>query len=185
MREFGSIFPELIYTNSHDGTSTYRIDGGLWRQVCLNGLHVCEENISQVKVRHSGSLDNIIEASYELVEGFPAILESVERFGRLQLSAPQREAFAESALSLRYDDVKEAPIQPSQVIRAKRSEDTAPTLWNTMNVVQEHMINGGDRGFNRSTQRRVTTRPVTGIAENTRLNKALWTLTAKMAELVA
>lgn len=183
LSHLGQLFAEVILTNSHDGASAYKIDAGLMRLVCMNGLTVSAGEHNAMKVRHSGSSDGIIEASYEVVEQFPKVLQSAEDFARLQLSAPQQEAFAEAALALRYDD--NAPVNARQIIRPKRSADVAPNLWNTFNTVQEHLVSGGARGFNRETRRRVTVRPVTGISENTRLNQSLWKLTEAMAKLAA
>lgn len=184
IKELGTIYPELVLTNSHDGASAYKIDAGLFRLICLNGMMVSQGNVEQVNVRHSGGADGIIEASYQVVEQFPKVIDSVERFSRLRLEAPQAQAFAEAALSLRYDE-GEAPITPAQLISPKRREDMEPTIWNTLNVAQEHLLRGGDRGRNVETHRRLKTRAVTGISENARLNKALWMLADKMAELVA
>jgi len=183
IRTLGAIYPELVLTNSHDGASTYNLDAGLFRLVCLNGMMVAEGEVSQIKVRHTGSADGIIEASYSIVEEFPKVLAAVEAYSSVKLSAPQQNAFATAALSLRYDD-GEAPITPAQVIQPRRSADSDPTLWNTFQVTQEHLVNGGVRGNNPETHRRLRTRAVTGISENTRLNKALWTLTEKMRELL-
>ena len=181
LSHLGQLFAEIILTNSHDGASAYKIDAGLMRLVCMNGMTVAAGEHNAMKVRHSGSADGIIEASYEVVEQFPRVLESAEQFAQLQLSAPQREAFAEAAIQLRYDD--NAPIQADQVLRPRRREDAAPSLWNTFNTVQEHLTQGGITGRNPQTFRRAKIRPVSGISENTRLNQALWTLTERMAEL--
>lgn len=183
VRSLGEIYPELVLTNSHDGASAYKLDAGLFRLICLNGMVVSEGNVSQINVRHSGSSDGIIEASYQIVEEFPKVLESVERFSALRLTAPQQKAYAEAALELRYD-AGTAPIRAEQVIKPRRSSDAEPNLWNTFNTAQENLVNGGLRGRNVETSRRLRTREVAGISENTRLNKALWTLTTKMAELV-
>ena len=182
IRALGTIYPELVLTNSHDGGSAYKLDAGLFRLVCLNGMVVSEGNVSQINVRHTGSADGIIDASYSIVEEFPKVLESVERFSQLRLSPPQQNAFATAALALRYDE-GEAPITPQQVMRTRRSADADPTLWNTFNVAQENLVDGGLNGRNPETSRRLRTRAVTGISENTRLNKALWTLTEEMRKL--
>lgn len=184
IRSLGEIYPELILTNSHDGASTYKLDAGLFRLVCLNGMVVGDAEISRMNVRHSGNPDGIIEASYRIVEEFPKVLDSVERFSRLRLEAGQQVAFATAAIPLRYDE-GEAPITPVQLLRVRRTQDQDPTLWNTFNTVQENMVNGGIRGRNPETLRRQKTRPVNGISENTRLNKALWTLAEEMSKLVA
>jgi hypothetical protein len=182
IRTLGQIYPELILTNSHDGASAYKLDAGLFRLVCQNGLMVCDANISQMNVRHSGGADGIIEASYQIVEEFPKVIDSVQQFGALQLSAPQQKAFAAAALELRYEE-NEAPVTPDQVIRPRRTADTDPSLWTTFNVVQENLVNGGIRTYDRETRRRGRTRSVNGISESTRLNKALWTLTQEMQKL--
>jgi hypothetical protein len=144
---------------------------------------VSDGMVSQMNVRHTGSADGIIEASYQIVEEFPKVLDSVHEFGRLRLEAPQQAAFATAALALRYDE-NEAPVTAQQVIRPRRSSDADGTLWNTFNTVQENLVNGGLRAYNPETRRRSRTRAVTGISENTRLNKALWTLTEEMRKLV-
>lgn len=183
LTHLGQLFMEVILTNSHDGASAYKIDAGLMRLVCMNGLTVASGEHNAMSVRHSGSADGVIEASYEVVEQFPKVLESAEQFGRLRLSAPQQTAYAEAALSLRYDEA--APVSAAQIVRARRTADVDTTLWNTFNTVQENLTQGGIRGYNAATMRRARTRAVTGIAENTRLNKALWTLTERMAQLAA
>lgn len=184
MQALGGLIPEIVLTNSHDGASCYRIDAGVFRCVCINGLVVGDCFGEQIKVRHSGSVDGIIEASYQVVEEFPKVLAAADSYSQLQLSAPQQKAFAAAAISLRYDD-GEAPITADQIIRPRRSADADPNLWNTFNTVQENLVGGGLRGRNTETQRRLRTRPVSGISENTRLNKALWTLTEEMRKLAA
>lgn len=183
-RRLGEIYPELVLTNSHDGASTYNLDAGLFRLVCLNGMTVADGEISQIKVRHSGNADQIIDATFEVVEQFPRVLESVERFSQLRLSPPQQEAYAVAALELKYDE-GEAPITAQQLLRPRRPADADGNLWNTFNTVQENLIKGGLRGRNTETARRVTTRSVKGITENNKLNKALWTLTEEMRKLAA
>jgi len=88
-------------------------------------------------------------------------------------------------------------------LRPRRNDDAAeamnwqrPTLpkadlWHTLNVVQENVIRGGlhgtvrgiDPDTNRRTFRRVTTREVRGIDQDVKLNRALWMLAERMAEL--
>lgn len=184
IRMLGAIYPELVLTNAHDGGSAYKLDAGLFRLVCLNGMMVSDGNFSQINVRHSGSADGIIDASYEVVDQFPKMLESVEQFAALRLEAPQQEAYATAALQLRYDE-GESPLTPRQIVHPRRRDDADPSLWNTFNTVQENLINGGLRGRNVETRRSLTTRPVKGISENARLNKALWTLTEAMGKMVA
>jgi Domain of unknown function (DUF932) len=108
------------------------------------------------------------------------------------LTGPQRKAFGEAALAAKYynpeTDKVEAPITPAQVVNARRYEDAQTDLWTTFNTVQENMIRGGLYGVTTGAdgrRRRTTTRAVNGIDGNVKLNRALWTLASKMAELTA
>ena len=180
----GGIVPEVVVTNSHDGASAYEIAGGLYRYICTNGLMVDDGIVQSLKVRHTGNADSVIEASFEVIDAMPRALESVNNFRQLQLAPPEQAAFATAALALRYDE-SEAPITPAQVITPRRYQDRGTDLWTTYNVAQENLVSGGLRGRNPETLRRARTRAVQGISENTKLNKALWTLAEEMAKLKA
>lgn len=49
----GSQVPEIILLNSHDGTSSYQMLPGLFRQVCANGL-IYGDVLGEVRVPHKG-----------------------------------------------------------------------------------------------------------------------------------
>lgn len=183
IQEFGGLYPEAVLVNSHDGESSYTLMGGLLRSICTNGLVIGDHLIEPVKVRHTGRTDDVLDATFEVIEQFPKVLDSVQSFQRLQLAAPEQRAFATAALALKYDE-GQAPITAEQLVRPQRSQDAEPTLWNTFNVAQERLLNGGDR-YRTSDGRRQRTRGVKGIAENTRLNKALWTLAEELRKLKA
>jgi hypothetical protein len=192
IKSLGTLYPEVVVTNAHDGASAYVLEGGLWRLICLNGMVVSDGTLANLRVTHKGNIGDVISITHDIVEQFPKVLDSVERFSALRLEAPEQKAFANAALSLRYDE-GQAPITAEQVIAPRRREDVEPTLWNTFNVVQERLVNGGDR-YRTEAQpatheaayrpaRRMKTRAVQGIGENTRLNKALWTLAEEMHKL--
>jgi hypothetical protein len=174
--------PEIILINSHDGASSYQLMAGYFRFVCSNGL-IAGDVTSNIKIRHSGDVvGNVIEGSYEVLRNVQAIDQRKEAFKAIELNASERHLFADEALKLRWDD--NAPVSAASIVRPHRHEDAAPTLWNTYNVIQENLLKGGQRGL-ASTGRRLTTRGVTGIQQDVKLNRALWALTEKMAELKA
>lgn len=188
----GDTVRELVLLNSHDGTSSYQLMDGLFRLVCSNGLITCEGGEMQ-RVAHKGDIiGNVIEGAYRIIENAGAVTERVQTMQALQLSAPEQQAFAEAALELRFsaknDDgtIKAAPVEPAAILRLHREADRGADLWRTFNVVQENLVNGGagyvHRAANGRRSRRET-RPVNSIDGNVSLNRALWTLAAKMAEL--
>ena len=68
------------------------------------------------------------------------------------------------------------------VMRRWRFSDRASDMWTTFSRVQENLIKGGLRGRNKSG-RSMTTRAMTGINQNVKLNRALWVLAEEMRKL--
>jgi len=94
------------------------------------------------------------------------------------------DTYAEAALGLRYDTEEQAaPVTVSQVLQPRRAVDASSELWSTFNRVQENLVRGGLSG-SAARGRRRRTRAINGIDQNVRLNRALWTLSERMAELL-
>lgn len=180
----GDTANEIILVNSHDGTSSYQMLAGCFRAVCHNGL-ICGDTVEDFRVRHSGNVvGNVIDGAFKILDEFELVDSSRSLMQGITLSPGQQNAFARAALELRYDEDEKSPIEPQQLNTARRFEDRGPDLWRTFNRVQENMLQGGVRGTN-ANGRRMTTRQVTGVNENIRLNRALWTLADEMAKLAA
>lgn len=177
---------EIILINSHDGTSSYQMLAGLFRFVCHNGM-ICGDNIQDIRIPHRGNItDNVIDAAYEIVEDFDNVDESIEEMKSTQLLLPEQVSFAKAALSLKYDELENAPIAPEQLLTARRWEDkfndNNNTVWGSFNKIQENLIKGGLRGKT-ANGNRTTTRATKSIDNDVKLNKALWILADEMAKL--
>jgi hypothetical protein len=91
---------------------------------------------------------------------------------------------------LRFADAEgktTTPITADQLLIPRRREDIGKDLWRTFNVTQENVLKGGLTAIKRNEGgervRRVSTRQIKGIDQDTNLNRALWTLAEKLAEL--
>lgn len=174
---------EIILLNSHDGTSSYQMLAGMFRFVCQNGL-VCGDTVADVRVPHKGDVaGHVVEGAYAVLSGFNRASESREAMQTIALDAGESEVFARAALTLKYDDPdKPAPISEAQILMPRRTDDDRRDLWSVFNRTQENLIKGGLNG--RATNgRRQSTRPVQGIDQNLRLNRALWLLADGMRQL--
>lgn len=199
----GDSVPEIILINSHDGTSCYKISAGIFRFVCSNGLIVADSTVASLNVYHKGNIiHNVIEGSFEIVRNSNKAFAKVNEWSGLMLTEGEQKAFAAAAHELRFADaegVVNTPITSDQLLVPFRREDASPAsvrlpkpdLWHTLNTVQEAVIKGGltarnhgiDPNTGRWNNRRVTTREVRGIDQDSRLNRSLWTLAERMAEL--
>ena len=181
-REVGDSVTEICLLNSHDGSSSYQMFAGVLRLICLNGLMVPDTTLGAIKVPHTGKVqDRVVEGAFEILEGCTRVIESRDGMKALTLSPPEQDIFARAALELRYE-AGAAPIQAEQLLKPRRMEDRAGDLWTVFNRVQEHVIRGGLHGRTAS-QARTSTREITGIDQNVKLNKALWTLAEEMRKL--
>lgn len=180
--------PELVLVNSHDRSSAYQLHAGVFRFVCSNGMILADTVFARISIMHVNfDPAKVIEASFNVVREMPRIADLLEGYKARALTTVEHRAFGEAALILKYDSLEKAPVGADKILAHRRSEDAKPTLWNTLNVVQENMIDGGQRDWNRrrptnperpASNRRFfgKTRPVKGLDENVRLNKALWHL---------
>lgn len=177
-----SIFPEIILVNSHDRSSSYQLRAGVYRLVCSNGL-VAGTDMFLRKVRHSGQvIEKVIESANDLLEIIPLSVTKIEQWKSIELKPEMKNAFAESAVNLKWD-TDNIPVKTEQLLIPRRRADDKNDLWTTYNVIQENMIKGGIR-YRTPEGDKNKTRAVNSITENVRLNTALWTLTEKMAELI-
>lgn len=203
IQKVGDSVPEVVLVNSHDGTSAYKLSAGLYRLVCSNGLMVADGTVQSLSIFHTGDIvDRVIEGSFEIVKNSENALERADEWNQLQLTAGEQNAFADAARELRFADAEgviTSPITAAQLLKPRRNDDAdlrtnrapKPDLWHTLNVVQENVIKGGLRGLQQTVDpetgrkgaRRVTTREVKGIDQDVKLNRALWMLAERMAEL--
>ncbi|MHB1949557.1 MAG: DUF932 domain-containing protein, partial [Gammaproteobacteria bacterium] len=182
------LYPEIVLINSHDGLSSYRLMAGVYRLVCSNGL-IAGNTYDEIRVRHQGDiLGNVIEGTYRVIGDSKKMIESAEKMSALVLSNPEKKIFAESAHAIRFENssMSEA-IEPVKLLSPRRlAESNKDDLFTVFNIVQENLIKGGIRGYAKDANgyhKRVRTRAINSIDQNTILNRALWSLAEKMMQL--
>lgn len=181
---------EILLKNANDGTSAYELMAGLFRIRCLNSLVAQVGTLEAIKVRHSGDVaGRVIEGTYTVLNEAEKVLAAPQDWSGISLNGDEQAILANAAHLLRFgnaDGETSTPIKPEQLLIPRRYDDRAHDLWTVYNVIQENAIKGGLRGVARDEfgrPRRVKSRAVNGIDQDIKLNKALWTLSQKMAEL--
>jgi hypothetical protein len=186
--QVGDTIAETVLTNANDGTSRYKFFAGLFRIACLNGMIVHKDTLSEVSVSHSGKeiLPKVIEGTYQVLGEAQLALEAPDQWSQIKLNREASMALAEAAHELRFG---EAPIgeaiKPEQLLLPRRIADRGDDLWTRFNVVQEHVMRGGDHGVTRDAnnhRRNTSTRAINNVSDNVRLNRALWMVGERLAE---
>ena len=175
---------ELVGVNSHNRSSAFQFYAGVFRLVCTNGMIVQSANYGSFKVKHMGDIQEQVQAAITgIAENANLISDNIETMKAIELTPNEQGIFARAAHSYVYDEPEKAPISADRLLYARRGADQKPNLWNTFNRVQENIIKGGIRGYNRDNRRRVTTRHITSIDKDVKINRALWQLADEMKNL--
>lgn len=188
----GDTVSEVMLKNGNDGSSRYELLAGLFRIRCMNSLVAQVGTLDEVKIRHSGSdvKARVIEATYQVMNVAREALAAPETWGGVELSREERHVLAGSARMIRFGNadgqVDPDTVTTDQLLQPRRMEDDGSDLWSVWNIVQENVMRGGLHGVRRDAnnqRRRFSTRPVRSIDGSINLNRALWALGQKMAEL--
>lgn len=172
--------PEIVFLNSHDGSSAYWLRMGLFRVVCTNGLIVSRGAFPAVCVAHRGNVvEAVVEGALQVAGQFEALAAQVERMEARTLTWDERLQFAGQAMAIRFSDFVAADMKPSQLLEVRRLADLPDSLWCTFNRVQENLLGGGltRRGQAGRLNRSRATR---SIRENVRINSRLWDLATQV-----
>lgn len=166
---------QLLVTNAHDGSSSFKMQLGFFRLVCSNGL-IVGETFETIKLRHSGMILEEVDSAIErMVAQTKKLDAAITALKTKKLEESQVKLFIEEAVKLRGKKVSDVAIAP------RREEDSDFTnLFQLYNAVQESLVNGGDEYTNALGRRRVMRR-VSNIAKLTQLNEQLFDLAMRYA----
>ena len=176
-REIGDTHPEILLTNSHDGSSSFKFHVGLFRLVCSNGLVIADKTFDQFRVMHKGfQKEDILSVINMSTEKIPQVVGQVQRMMSKELTQTQQYDFVKMVADNRWGEDKMVDL--NQMLSIRRQEDSGNDLWSIFNRVQENMLQGGtlivtpkDNG----SVRRSRSRSIRSIEQNLEVNKMLWT----------
>jgi len=172
-------YPELLLSNSHDGTTSFTLDVGIFRLVCSNGMVIKTQDFGSMKVRHYGyDFEAIKSAVTELMQSIPGYLKQVEEMKQQKLEKDQMLDFARKAAMLRFAKTNEESIEKivdlTDFLESTRQEDEGDGLWEVFNRIQEKVVNGKFQYAFGKKERKA--RPVKGFKQQVKLNQDLWEL---------
>jgi hypothetical protein len=182
-REFGvgDCKGQIVLKNAHNGQSSFHLYAGLLELVCTNGLVVNRKE--HVSIPHRGYAVWMVSAAVEqIARQFRGAFEERERWRGIRLQRDEQLAFADAAISLRFDR-QAVEVDPAEVLTPRRWEQAEPSLWHVFNTVQESILRGGVRQV-RTDGSQFRSRAVKSIDEDLRINRALWLLAQDLERAV-
>lgn len=170
-----NVFPQILLSNSHDGTSAFKFQAGIFRMVCENGLVVSTEQFGDISIRHMGyTFEELQSQIKEMVERLPSVIEVMNKMKSTPLNLSQKKKFAKKALLSRFstDEIEGLKIDINDLISPTREEDKGDDIWSVFNVVQEKIIGGGFNYFNGSKIRKART--IKNFQQDIKVNSKLF-----------
>lgn len=178
----GDIIPQICLVNSHDGSSGYMAHVGVFRVVCMNGLvaEIGDSTLAQRSVRHSGSVDDVIDITLGRAAQIPEVVGTIQRMQDRHMTLPEMVDMSRKAIATRWEDPTSAPFSADFLsLTSQRYEDRGSSLWLAFNRVQEAIIKGGVRERNRvmaNGERPRRPSQITAIGESIKTNRELWAI---------
>jgi len=172
----GGLRPEVILTNSYDGTRALNIQVGLFRFVCSNGLIAGTNLVPKLQILHSNThweeMINEFVDTYD--EKYHLQQEWVARMEETRMTLDEGYEMAKLALEIRHSDKRiiNDAVDPLELLIAKRREDRGDSAWLRFNVMQESLVNGYYHKYDNQGEIRKA-KIMTNVDELVRLNSDL------------
>ena len=167
-----TLYPELVIHNSYDGSCPLKVDMGVFRLVCTNGLVIKSHDLGAIRIRHMGTPQEVaMDAVKQFASQLPQFIQAQEQLVNTILTDEEMVEFAMLAAECRWN-AKFTEEDARKLLEASRPEDEGDNLWLVFNRVQEKLMNGG---YKLSGQKR-NSRPILNGVADVALNTALFEL---------
>lgn len=179
---------EAVVLNSHDGSTAFRLQIGVFRFACANGLIVGGETAGSVRLVHSGlDLESVRAAADRMIQRAPEVVDTINRWSDIRVDLPTARQMARRCAIARWGD-RLADLDVDRTIAVRRNADSEGDLWTTFNRIQESVLRGGMRvglrpvgDITNDNVRQHRARALRGPIRQVTLNREMWEIAGEYA----
>jgi len=169
-------FVEIALYNSSNGLSKFRMEVGIFRFVCENGLCIKSEDFGSINLRHSGySFETLKISIDEMIAKLPELAGKINQFTARELTTSEIQGLAKAAYDLRGGGRTPNAEELAEILKVRRPEDEGNNLWVLLNRLQESVIRGGNT-FVDARGRMRTQKPLINLDKSLKANQELWSM---------
>ena len=173
------VLPQILMTNSSDGSSSLSFAAGLFALICENGLVIQTLDLGSFSQKHTKlEMETVGNAINHITAMVPNLANSIEEMSQKELTHSEQLLLADQAKEARWG--KDSTIDSRMLLDPRRVQDTGGDLWTTFNVIQENTIQGGFKGVNQ----KMTTQKLKSIDKLQKVNMALWSQAESLLQTV-
>ena len=183
-------FPEVVMKNRYDGLGAVEFMAGIFRLVCSNGMVISTQSFGEMKLNHRGySFEEMRKLVGDRVVSIEEQVAVMNAMKDTELMKEQQRELAMQGLLIRGQVSKKEEgkfrgkvdlLTLDEILTPERNEDKGNDLWNTFNVVQEKMVNGGfhtQLGLNTKVRK---VRAIKSFEQDLTLNKQLFSAATEL-----
>ena len=175
-------FVEIALYNSSNGMSKFKMEVGIFRFICENGMVVKSEDFGSINMRHAGySFENLKVSIDEMIAKLPELAGVINNFSTRILTDTEMTQLAQKAYDLRGGGRVATAEELAAILDVRRAGDEGNSLWNVFNRIQESVIRGGQM-FVDARGRVRTQKAIRNIDKDLKMNQELWQLAESFAQ---
>jgi hypothetical protein len=184
---------DILMFNSHNKTSSLRMQLGVFRFACSNGLVISKNTFQSMRLVHRGRNAFDVESLAEnMALRYSELHTYIDQMKSIDLERKEQHRLAVRMLRTRLGEelahnvgIYTLEDYAEPLIARDRDEDDFNDLYTVYNVVQEKLIKGSFhlKFYNNKTERNFSLKQVNGIDQNIRINSALWDIAADTMRL--
>jgi len=175
-------FVEIALYNSSNGLSKFKMEVGIFRFICENGMVVKSEDFGSINMRHAGySFENLKVSIDEMIAKLPELAGVINNFSTRILTDTEMTQLAQKAYDLRGGGRVATAEELAAILDVRRAGDEGNSLWNVFNRIQESVIRGGQM-FVDARGRVRTQKAIRNIDKDLKMNQELWQLAESFAQ---
>jgi len=172
---------EIALYNSSDGLSRFKMEVGIFRFVCENGLVIKTEDFGTINMKHVGySFESLKKGVEEMIAKLPEVAGKINTFTQRELSSTEMTQLAQKAYDLRGGGRVATAEELAGILNPRRAEDTPNNLWTVFNRVQEAVLRGGNMIVDARGRMR-TAKPIRNLDKSLKFNQELWSMAESFA----
>jgi len=137
----GDDYLDLVIGNSHNASTSFKIQLGVYRLVCSNGLVVGQNIVSPLSIQHSGLSSVLVSMMAKMYAEMMCryVEESISQMKNTLLTESGSKQLALQCAKLKHNEYE---VNVNGLLVPKRYEDRSTDVWTTFNVIQEHIMAG-------------------------------------------
>lgn len=174
-------FIEIALYNSSDGLSRFKMEVGIFRFVCENGLVIKTEDFGTINMKHVGYSFDALKTSIDgMLTRLPEVVGKINTFTARELSDVEMNQLAQRAYDLRGGGRVATAEELAEILQPRRDADKPNNLWTVFNRIQEAVITGGNMIVDARGRVRAA-KPIRNLDKSLRFNQDLWQLAESFA----